>query len=342
MAKDGKLFFYSNNFYNIYLYIIMDLYGINNAIQTSNDYIKGFNDNVSKINDLNDAMQLQRERDSSSLKEMTDVDIAKDAITNAVSGYGFGNSAKNWSKFSKAQKLANISSDISDAIKTASKQPEIEKGRQIAIQSGLVRGEDGVWRKPEGQPAQAPEQRVEEVQEPEPQQEQVEQSAKEDETLEVEPAEISKPEEEAESKSLVSKALNITDETAETIGKVGGGLAGVANIATGITSDLHGGWGRMNTAEKIGNVGGIVGGSAEALGTALDMTGVGAVVGVPLQVLGGLTSLVSGLFTGGGDIVKDEAQKKKVDDQASKPEIQTPVISASAVQKGNVPQIVTQ
>ena len=48
----------------------MDLYGINNAIQASNDYIKGFNDNVSKINDLNDAMQLQRERDSSSLKEM--------------------------------------------------------------------------------------------------------------------------------------------------------------------------------------------------------------------------------------------------------------------------------
>ena len=62
MAKDGKLFFYSNNFYNIYLYIIMDLYGINNAIQASNDYIKGFNDNVSKINDLNDAMQLQREK----------------------------------------------------------------------------------------------------------------------------------------------------------------------------------------------------------------------------------------------------------------------------------------
>ena len=60
-----------------------------------------------------------------------------------------------------------------------------------------------------------------------------------------------------------------------------------------------------NTAERVSNVAGMVSGGLEAVGTALDLTGVGAPVGVALNLIGGLAGAVGT----GADIV-GEAQKK--------------------------------
>jgi hypothetical protein len=61
-----------------------------------------------------------------------------------------------------------------------------------------------------------------------------------------------------------------------------------------------------NTAERVSNVAGMASGALEGLGLALDATGVGAPVGVALNVLGGIAGLVSG----GADIVGQEEEKK--------------------------------
>ena len=61
-----------------------------------------------------------------------------------------------------------------------------------------------------------------------------------------------------------------------------------------------------NTAERIGNVAGMVSGGLEGLGTALDLTGVGAPVGVALNLLGGIAGLV-----GGAEELYGESEEKK-------------------------------
>ena len=60
-----------------------------------------------------------------------------------------------------------------------------------------------------------------------------------------------------------------------------------------------------NSAERVSNVAGMVSGGLEAVGTALDLTGVGAPVGVALNLLGGLAGAVSGI----SDIVGEEEEK---------------------------------
>ena len=62
-----------------------------------------------------------------------------------------------------------------------------------------------------------------------------------------------------------------------------------------------------NSAERVSNVAGIASGGLEAVGTALDLTGVGAPVGVALNLLGGLAGAVSGI----SDIVGEEEEKGK-------------------------------
>jgi hypothetical protein len=77
-----------------------------------------------------------------------------------------------------------------------------------------------------------------------------------------------------------------------------------------------------NTAEKVSNVAGMASGGLEALGTALDLTGVGAPVGVALNLLGGLAGLAGGV----SDIVGEEQEKEKAKTQQT------------ALQKAPVPQ----
>jgi len=61
-----------------------------------------------------------------------------------------------------------------------------------------------------------------------------------------------------------------------------------------------------NSAERVANVAGMVSGGLEGLGTALDLTGVGAPVGVALNLLGGVAGLV-----GGAEDLYGESEEKK-------------------------------
>lgn len=107
----------------------------------------------------------------------------------------------------------------------------------------------------------------------------------------------------AEGSKLVSGLKNATSvganfaERAASVGKIG--LAGSAlSVGTGLMDGIndlvnHKIVGK-NTAEKASNITGMAAGLLEGAGTALDLTGFGAPVGVALNVLGGLAGLVSG------------------------------------------------
>jgi len=109
-----------------------------------------------------------------------------------------------------------------------------------------------------------------------------------------------------------------------------------------IASDMHGGWHNMNESEKIGNVSNIIGGSAEAIGGVLDATGIGATIGVPLQVVGGLANIVGGLFSTGGDIAEEQKKKQEEQSEINKPDVKAPVEVATAQEAGVVPTVVRQ
>ncbi len=95
----------------------------------------------------------------------------------------------------------------------------------------------------------------------------------------------------------VTKGVSI-GEKASSIGKLGIASTGLS-VGMGLADtveDLSAG--KIvgnNTAERISNVSGMASGGLEALGTALDLTGVGAPVGVALNLLGGLAGAVSGV-----------------------------------------------
>ena len=119
----------------------------------------------------------------------------------------------------------------------------------------------------------------------------------------------------------------------ETIAERGKSLGKLGGLATGLTigagaldtyNDIE--TGKIvgkNTAEKVGNVAGIVSGGLEGLGTALDLTGVGAPVGVALNLLGGLTSLAGA----GADIVGEEEEKKSAQDKVKQVVSQQPQLA---------------
>ena len=141
----------------------------------------------------------------------------------------------------------------------------------------------------------------------------------------------------------MSKALNITDETAEKLGKFGGIAGGLTQAGMAIAQDVQkGNWDKMNGAEKFGNVANIVGGGAEALGGVLDATGIGATIGVPLQVFGGLSNLVGGIFSTSGDIVAEGKKKAKLEEEENKPDVAPPEQQQTAQSAGFVPTIVRQ
>lgn len=99
-------------------------------------------------------------------------------------------------------------------------------------------------------------------------------------------------------------------EKASSIGKLGIASTGLS-VGLGVldaVDDLESGKIEgNNAAERVSNVAGIVSGGLEAVGTALDLTGVGAPVGVALNLLGGLAGLASGV----SDIVGEEKEKEK-------------------------------
>jgi hypothetical protein len=130
----------------------------------------------------------------------------------------------------------------------------------------------------------------------------------------------------------------------DSIGKTAEGLNVVSGVSD-ILDDTDGGFKKMNTAEKVGNIAGItsavasagsLAGSLESAGAMLDATGIGAEIGLGLNVAGAVAGGISALsdYIGG-----KEKQKRQLPAptqlQAPKlqPQAQAPI---SAQQSGGV------
>jgi len=129
----------------------------------------------------------------------------------------------------------------------------------------------------------------------------------------------------------------------DSLGKAGEGLA-VASGVGDVLDDIDGKFNKMNTAEKVGNVAGITGGatglmslagSLETGGAMLDATGIGAELGVGLQVAGAIAGGVGAI----ADYIGGESKQKK---QINKPAPMVPQTSqpvnqqVSALERGGV------
>lgn len=129
-------------------------------------------------------------------------------------------------------------------------------------------------------------------------------------------------------KSFLQENVSVGEsigEKASSIGKLGiasTGLTiglGALDLADDLESHKIVG---NNAAERLSNEAGIVSAGLELAGTAMDLTGVGAPIGVALNLAGGLAGLVSG----GSEVVGEEQEK-----QASQQDV-------SNLQKAPVPQ----
>lgn len=296
----------------------MDDYGISQAIATSNNYLSNFSTAVDSIKQQNDVIKNQARRDLSTENQTEDLAAGKDLIGSAYGGYGFGNSAKNWANKSKPKPKKPASSTPTEQ-QTEPTTPEEEPTTQAG-------DADPPQAQPPAQQAPTP-------------------PAEQEEQAPTEPTPAPAPPDEGggEQTKLMSKALNITDETAEKLGKFGGIAGGLTQAGMSLAQDFQkGNFHNMNGAEKFGNISNIVGGGAEALGSALDMTGFGAAIGVPLQVFGGAASLIGGIFSTSGDIVAEGKKKEKLQEEENKPDVPLPTQTITQQSAGVVPSIVRQ
>jgi len=126
----------------------------------------------------------------------------------------------------------------------------------------------------------------------------------------------------------------------DSVGKLGEGVGAISGVSD-IISDTGGGFAKKNIAEKVGNIAGIAGGafsvgslagSLESVGTVLDATGIGAEIGIGLNVAGAVAGGVSAVadYVGG-----KKKQKPQVKTPAPTP---TPQVSpqTSVLQSGGV------
>jgi|9_EtaG_2_1085328.scaffolds.fasta_scaffold00298_11 hypothetical protein len=141
----------------------------------------------------------------------------------------------------------------------------------------------------------------------------------------------------------VSSSKNVLGAL-DSLGKTAEGLNVVSGVSD-ILDDTDGGFSKMNTAEKVGNIAGItsgiasagsLAGSLESAGAMLDATGIGAELGIGLNIAGAVAGGVSAIadYIGG-----KEKQKRQTPAptqlQAPKPlpQAQAPI---SALQSGGV------
>jgi len=107
--------------------------------------------------------------------------------------------------------------------------------------------------------------------------------------------------------SRLAKYAGISEETA---GKLTKGFGVAGNIASGaydISQDLNGGFKKMDTLQKIGNIGDIT-------GDAIDI--VGAIPGFePLELAAEGIKLLSGLFSSAGDVQKEKQEQKEEEEK---------------------------
>lgn len=121
----------------------------------------------------------------------------------------------------------------------------------------------------------------------------------------------------------------------DSIGKTAEGLNVVSGVSD-ILDDMDGGFSKMNTNEKVGNVAGIISAGTSAAGLAaglegtgamLDATGIGAPVGLALGL--------AGAVAGGVSAVEDYIGSKKKQKQQTKPS--APLQKPTPVPQANVP-----
>jgi hypothetical protein len=107
--------------------------------------------------------------------------------------------------------------------------------------------------------------------------------------------------------SRLAKYAGISEETA---GKLTKGFGVAGNIASGaydISQDLGGGFKKMDTLQKIGNIG-------DLTGDAVDV--IGAIPGLePLELVGEGIKLLSGLFSSAGDVQKEKQEQKEEEEK---------------------------
>ena len=335
----------------------MDLYGISNARAQSNNYISSYNDSVGRIKDANDTIALQRQQATGQANTAVDMDSIKDTILTTKSIVGTGGAFKAYGVYSSKRKASRQAKQLTSGIESTVESgtsnrlanPDIPGGNEPSIQLSGDSGQKlGHADNPKPQATAQPQQT----------QQQAQQQAKEDDGDEVrgaepvedkpttvsldEPPEGAVPKKGASFTSKIAEGLEISEETAGKLGSIAGGSAGLAGLTMGIMADEGGGFHHMTNAEKVGNVSSMIGSGAEVLGTALDMTGFGATIGVPLQLIGGVSDLVGTLFSSGAEIKKAEQTKASAQEAQNKPELKTPVLQATAQSAGVIPTIQSQ
>ena len=103
--------------------------------------------------------------------------------------------------------------------------------------------------------------------------------------------------------SRLAKYAGISEETAGKLTK-GFGIAGnLASAGYDISQDLNGGFKKMDTLQKVGNVGDLVGDTLDVVGAIPGLEG--------LELVGEGFKLISGLFSSAGDVQKEKEEQKE-------------------------------
>jgi len=130
----------------------------------------------------------------------------------------------------------------------------------------------------------------------------------------------------------------------DSLGKAGEGLQ-VLSAGSDILDDAEGKFSKMNTAEKVGNVAGItsgvfaggsLAGSLESAGAVLDATGIGAELGVGLNVAGALAGGVSAIADYIGSKKKQKPQQPAFVSAPPPKSVAPTPAPVSALQSGGV------
>jgi len=137
-------------------------------------------------------------------------------------------------------------------------------------------------------------------------------------------------------------------ETGALIGKVGtkalkglGIVGSAAGMGMAIAADANGGWAKMSTADKIGNVAEIGGAGLDMVGVGLEATGIGVPFGLALQGLGTLLQIGSGVegeiaSKTAVDPAKKAAQQEEQEEEAQEAPKQQEIAAVSEAQAGGL------
>jgi len=152
----------------------------------------------------------------------------------------------------------------------------------------------------------------------------------------------------AEKLTEAGKTLTAEEKTAGFLGKAGskalkglGVVGAVAGMGMAIASDENGGWQKMSTADKLGNMAEIGGAGLDIVGAGLEATGIGVPFGLALQGFGTLLQLGSGVESEissaeGVDPAKKKAQEDEQAEEDKEAKPQQEAVAVSTAQAGGL------